>query len=80
MTLPWAIYVRSEVLGGDSVRLARLVSHELVHVRQWQDLGTLKFLRRYLSDYLRGRRKGLSHSQAYLAISLETEARQISGY
>jgi hypothetical protein len=80
MTLPWAIYIRHDVLGGDSLRLTRLVSHELVHVRQWQELGTLRFLRRYLNDYLRGRRKGLGHNQAYLAISLEKEAREVSGH
>ena len=79
MTLPWAIYVRREVLGGDSLRLARLVSHELVHVCQWQRLGVIRFLRLYLSDYLDGRRKGLSHNEAYLAIALEVEARQIIG-
>jgi hypothetical protein len=80
MTLPWAIYVRNDVLVGESSRLARLISHELVHVRQWQQLGIMRFLRLYLSDYLGGRRKGLSHNQAYLAISLEMEARQISGH
>jgi hypothetical protein len=80
MTLPWGIYVRKDVLGGDSLRLAGLVTHELVHVRQWRELGTVRFLRRYVAEYLRGRRNGLDHSQAYLAISLEKEARQISGY
>lgn len=80
MTLPWAIYIRQDVLGGDSLRLARLVSHELVHVRQWQQLGTSRFLIRYLADYLSGRRRGLNHNQSYLAISLEKEARDISGH
>ena len=80
MTLPWAIYVRADVLAGDSPRLARLISHELVHVRQWQQLGTVRFLKRYLADYLKGRRKGLGHNKAYLAISLESEAREISGH
>ena len=80
MTVPWAIYVRPDVLGGDSVRLARLVNHELVHVRQWQQLGTIPFLRIYLGDYFKGRRKGLGHNQAYLAISLEKEAREVSGH
>ena len=80
MTLPWAIYVRSDILGGDSARLAGLVGHELVHVRQWSQLGPLRFVRRYLAEYLRGRRKGLSHSQAYLAISFEKEARELSGH
>ena len=80
MTLPWAIYVRHDVLAGDSLRLAGLVNHELVHVRQWQQLGTMRFLRRYLTEYLRGRQKGLGHNKAYLAISLEKEARELSGH
>ena len=80
MTLPWAIYIRRDMLGGDAPVLARLVSHELVHVRQWHQLGTLKFLRCYLGDYWRGRRRGLDHTQAYMAISLEQEAREISGH
>ena len=80
MTLPWAVYVRKDVLGGDSLRLAELVSHELVHVRQWQQLGTIRFLRQYVGDYLRGRRQGLAHDEAYLEISLEIEASEISGH
>ncbi len=80
MTLPWAIYVRRDVLGGDSSRLSNLIEHELVHVRQWQQRGTMRFLRLYLGGYLNGRRRGLSHNQAYLAISLEREARETSGH
>jgi hypothetical protein len=77
MTLPWGIYVRPETLGGDPARLAKLLSHELVHVRQWRELGTIGFLRRYLGDYWSGRRKGLGHNEAYLAIRFEREAREI---
>ena len=80
MTLPWAIYVRRDILGGDASRLAGLVSHELVHVSQWHQLGVARFLRRYLGEYLRGRQRGLNHNEAYLAISLEKEAREISGH
>ena len=80
MTLPWGIYVRTDVLGGESSRLSGLIRHELVHVSQWQRLGVRRFLKRYLSDYLRGRRRGLNHKQAYMAISLEREARAISGH
>jgi hypothetical protein len=80
MTVPWAIYVRRDVLGGDASRLSQLIEHELVHVRQWQQLGTIRFLSLYLGGYLSGRRKGLGHNQAYLAISLEREARDISGH
>lgn len=80
MTLPWAIYVRPEVLTGDRRRLAHLLFHELVHVRQWRALGVAGFVRSYLTGYLRARRQGLGHFQAYLAIPLEAEARRISGH
>lgn len=55
-----------------------LLVHELVHVRQWHDLGVLRFLWRYLTDYLRGRWEGLGHRGAYLAIDLEVEARRMA--
>lgn len=80
MTLPWAIYVKPGVLAGDRRVLGSLVFHELVHVRQWRDLGVVRFSLRYLAEYLRGRRAGLTHQEAYLAISLEEEARRISGH
>ncbi len=79
MTLPWGIFVRSDLLGGDRVALAKLLSHELVHVRQWQKMGTVRFLFRYLGEYWRARRQGHSHQIAYEMISLEKEAREISG-
>jgi hypothetical protein len=79
-TLPWAIYVRSDVLAGDKRVLARLLTHELVHVRQWQQLGVRRFVTRYLRGYLAGRRRGLDHHRAYLAIPLEEEARRIAGH
>lgn len=73
MTLPWAIYMDPDHLrSGDS---GTLILHELVHVRQWKRLGTWRFLRIYLSDYVRNRRAGMSHERAYLAIRLEKEAR-----
>ena len=73
MTLPWAIYMDPDHLrSGDS---GPLILHELVHVRQWKRLGTWRFLKIYLADYLRGRRSGMNHNQAYLAIRLEKEAR-----
>lgn len=79
MTMPWAVYVRAEVLFGDVGRLGALISHELVHVRQWQEHGYWRFLSRYAADYLRGRRAGLSHAEAYRSIGFEREAREISG-
>jgi len=80
MTLPWAIYVNPGALAGDRKVLGALVFHELVHVRQWRELGVTRFLLRYITEYLRGRRAGLTHQQAYLAIPLEEEARRLSGH
>jgi hypothetical protein len=57
-----------------------LVGHELVHVRQWRELGPARFLWRYLGAYLRARLRGLRHRDAYAAIPLEQEARAISGH
>ena len=56
-----------------------LLAHELVHVRQWRELGALRFLWRYLGAYFRGRAAGLGHQRAYEAISLEVEARTLAG-
>jgi Domain of unknown function (DUF4157) len=56
-----------------------LVAHELVHVRQWRELGALRFLWRYLGAYFRARLRGVRHRDAYAAIPLEQEARALSG-
>ena len=57
---------------------ARLLRHELVHVRQWRSLGVLGFLRRYLAAYLRWRLRGHSHWAAYRRIPLEIEAEWVA--
>ena len=74
MTLRHVILVRRGHEGDEA-----LLAHEMVHVRQWQELGVPRFLWRYLSSYLRGRLGGLSHQDAYLAIPFEVEARQVAG-
>jgi hypothetical protein len=56
-----------------------LLAHELVHVRQWRELGAIRFLWRYLGAYARGRMAGLGHQQSYQAIPLEVEARELAG-
>jgi hypothetical protein len=48
-------------------------------VRQWRELGAVRFLSRYLGAYARGRRRGLGHQDAYEAIPLEAEARALAG-
>ena len=56
-----------------------LIAHELVHARQWRELGATRFLVRYVSAYLRGRWRRLGHHGAYEAIPLEVEARADAG-
>lgn len=56
-----------------------LLAHELVHVRQWRELGPARFLWRYVGSYVRGRAAGLDHTAAYRAIPLEVEARELAG-
>jgi hypothetical protein len=51
-----------------------LLRHELVHVRQAGELGFLRFLWRYLVEYVRNRRRGMTHDDAYRAIPFEIEA------
>jgi hypothetical protein len=52
----------------------RLMDHELVHVRQWQNLGILGFLTQYVGAYLRWRVRRYPHWAAYRRIPLEIEA------
>ena len=51
-----------------------LLRHELVHVRQAGELGVMRFLWRYAAEYVRNRRRGMTHDDAYRAISFEAEA------
>lgn len=74
MTLGHTILMRRDHLAD-----AALLDHEMVHVRQWEELGVPRFLWRYLGAYLRGRARGLTHQAAYRAIPLEVEARDVAG-
>lgn len=76
IAMPWGIYLRHDVGVLDSEHLRRVLHHELVHIAQWRRLGVLGFIMSYVGDYLRARRAGMSHLEAYTAISLEREARQ----
>jgi hypothetical protein len=76
MTLGRWVFVDPKVLRGDPESLGRLVVHELVHVRQFSDLGLVGFFVRYLADYVRGRLRGLNHREAYRQNLFEEEARQ----
>jgi hypothetical protein len=68
-TLGPLILMRPRAVGN-----ARLLRHELEHVRQWRQYGVLGFLRRYLGGYLRWRARGYGHKAAYRRIPFEIEA------
>lgn len=68
-TLGPLIMIRRRAVGNE-----KLLRHELEHVRQWRDLGTVGFLRRYLGAYLGWRLRGHPHWAAYRRIPLEIEA------
>lgn len=51
-------------------------AHEDEHKAQFRRLGLLGFFQKYVREYLQQRFRGLSHWDAYKAISLEVEARE----
>ena len=53
-----------------------LLRHEEEHVRQWRELGFVRFLRVYLGAYFRWRWLGFGHVAAYRMIPLEREAEE----
>lgn len=69
ITLPRLIIVRRKYAGRE-----HLMRHEQAHVRQWKRLGAVRFLTRYLGDYLRHRLRGFGHRAAYRRLGLEIEA------
>jgi len=66
------------LLRGDRIeqRSTSLLAHELVHVRQFAELGPIRFLTQYFGAYLRNIVAHKNHRQAYLDIPLEIEARK----
>ena len=72
MTLGRLIFVLRD---GDRSGRRVLLAHELVHVEQYAELGTARFLRRYVGEYFVNLWRLRNHRRAYLAISLEAEAR-----
>ncbi|MFV0524299.1 MAG: hypothetical protein ACK5RL_07375 [Acidimicrobiales bacterium] len=55
-----------------------LLAHELVHVRQWHELGVVGYLWGYLGDFGRQVRRHRSWLRAYRDIRAEREARHIA--
>lgn len=78
MTLGSRIFVDPQVLERGGRELTALLMHEMVHARQWQEMGSLRFLTSYLRQYLVARVTGATHRDAYLAIGAEVEARSLA--
>ena len=53
-----------------------LLAHELVHVRQWSDRGTLRFGASYVTSFARNLIRHRHWDRAYRAIDAEEEARR----
>jgi len=75
MTIGPFIFLRRD---DDRSGTREVISHELVHVQQFMELGPCRFLGRYVRDYLTALRRLRNHHQAYLAIPFEAEARDIA--
>lgn len=66
------------LMRGDHIehRSSTLLAHELVHVRQFAEMGLVPFLASYFGSYLKNLVRTRNHRQAYLDIPLEIEARK----
>ena len=71
MTIGRFVFLRNDGLFDGS---RKIIAHELVHVRQYYELGMFRFLARYLGGYVRALAKHHRHRAAYLAISFEEQA------
>ena len=71
MTIGRFIFLRNDGLYDGS---RKIIAHELVHVRQYYELGLVRFLARYLWNYARGLVRLRRHRAAYLAIPFEARA------
>jgi hypothetical protein len=75
MTIGPVIFLRRD---DDRSGTRAMITHELVHVQQFMELGPCRFLVRYVRDYLSALRRLRNHHQAYLAVPFEAEARNIT--
>lgn len=75
ITLGRTVYLADRTLQKSDRELRQLLEHELTHVKQVAQLGLIRFLYRYVREYITLRRQGLRSFEAYEAISFEREAR-----
>jgi len=72
MTIGFNIFLKAKIRPDGS---SPLLAHELVHVRQWAELGWFGFSHRYLRSFAAGLVKQRSWMDAYRSIEAEREAR-----
>lgn len=77
LTLGSLVIVRRRAASISS-RFDELLRHEQVHVAQFRELGTMRFLLRYVGSYARLRVRGYGHHGSYRRIPLEIEARFVA--
>lgn len=75
MTLGRLVLVRRD---DDRTGGSRLLAHELAHVAQYAEVGTVRFLWRYASEYFAKLARLRSPRQAYEAVSFEADARAVT--
>jgi hypothetical protein len=51
-----------------------IISHELVHVAQYKEMGFFKLIIRYLGEYVKNRLRGEDRVSAYMNVCFEREA------
>lgn len=73
------IYFGEGVYNPNTAGGIALIGHEVLHVQQFRELGTLGFGGRYLGQYIGGRLSGLGHGAAYRNISLERAGFDLQG-
>ena len=74
ITLGRRVYLRDDIARRPPEKLARLLRHELAHVRQVNELGLMLFLWRYTTEFLVHFWREHSVTRAYRRISFEVEA------
>ncbi|HEU5162007.1 MAG TPA: sensor domain-containing diguanylate cyclase [Thermoanaerobaculia bacterium] len=74
ITLGRRVYLSPALAARGEAAIARILRHELVHLRQVARLGLIRFLAQYVFEYAHHRRAGLSHHAAYRAVRFEAEA------
>lgn len=80
ITLGRRIYLSAGMELRPPADVARLLRHELAHVRQAARLGLPRFLWRYAAEYVRNLRGGMRGWEAYRNISFEREAEKAEEY